>query len=121
MLFRSRQKKGKGLKCDGSGVFEDFGRKIKDTFNPDLGRKIKDTLTSDTAKKIYKEVANVAIPIIATASGQPMLGQVAKIGVDSVLGGTLQKKRKTTNIKSNTSTLINGVPQLLLGGSFKGL
>ena len=116
-----RQKKGKGVKCDGSGVFEDFGRKIKDTFNPNLGRKIKDALTSDTAKKIYKGVADIAIPIISTASGQPMLGQVAKIGVDSVLGGTLQKKRKTTNIKSNTSTLINGVPQLLLGGSFKGL
>ena len=115
-----RQKKGKGVKCDGSGVFEDFGRKIKDTFNPDLGRKIKDTLTSDTAKKIYKEVANVAIPIIATSTGQPMLGQVAKIGVDAALGGSLHKKRKTTNIKSNTSTLINGVPQLL-GGSFKGL
>ena len=110
-----RQKKGKGVKCDGSGVFEDFGRKIKDTFNPNLGRKIKDALTSNTAKKVYKGLADIAIPIIATASGQPMLGQVAKIGVDSVLGGTLQKKRKTTNIKSNTSTLINGVPQLLGG------
>ena len=115
-----RQKKGKGLKCNGNGVFEDFGRKIKDTFNPKLGREIKDALTSDTAKKIYKGVADIAIPIIATSTGNPMLGQVAKIGVDSVLGGTLQKKRKTTNIKSNTSTLINGVPQLL-GGSFKGL
>ena len=115
-----RQKKGKGVKYDGTGVFEDLGRKIKNTFNPDLGRKIKDALTSDTAKKIYKEVANVAIPIIATSTGQPMLGTVAKIGVDAALGGSLHKKRKTTNIKSNTSTLINGVPQLL-GGSFKGL
>ena len=115
-----RKKKGKGLKCDGSGIFEDLGRKIKDTFNPDLGRKIKDALTSDTAKKIYKGVADIAIPLIANLSGNPMLGQVAKIGVDGLLGGSLHKKRKTTNIKSNTSTLLNGVPQLL-GGSFKGL
>ena len=115
-----RKKKGKGLKCDGSGVFEDLGRKIKNTFNPDLGRKIKDALTSNTAKKVYKGLADIAIPIIATASGQPMLGTVAKIGVDAALGGSLHKKRKTTNIKSNTSTLIHGVPQFI-GGSFKGL
>ena len=121
-----REKKGKGIKCNGSGVFEDLGRKIKETFNPDLGRKIKDALTSDTAKKIYKEVANVAIPIIATSTGQPLLGQVAKIGIDGVLGGKLKKlkQKRTTNIKSSSSTLINGVPQLLQnrqGGSFKGL
>ena len=62
-----RKKKGKGLKCDGSGVFEDLGRKIKNTFNPDLGRKIKDALTSDTAKKIYKEVAIIGIATFATS------------------------------------------------------
>ena len=114
-----RQKKGKGLKCDGSGVFEDFGRKIKDTFNPNLGRKIKDALTSNTAKKVYKGLADIAIPIIATSTGNPMLGTVSKIAVDAALGGSLHK-RKSTNIKSNTSSLLNGVPQLL-GGSFKGL
>ena len=114
-----RKKKGKGVKCDGSGVFEDFGRKIKNTFNPDLGRKIKDALTSNTAKKVYKGLADIAIPIIATSTGNPMLGTVSKIAVDAALGGSLHK-RKSTNIKSNTSSLLNGVPQLL-GGSFKGL
>ena len=115
-----RKKKGKGVKYDGTGVFEDLGRKIKNTFNPDLGRKIKDALTSDTAKKIYKGVADIAIPIIATSTGNPLIGKVSQIAVDAALGGSLHKKRKTTNIKSNTSTLIHGVPQFI-GGSFKGL
>ena len=116
-------RKGKRTKVGGN-VFDDIGRKLKDTFNPDLGRKIKDALTSDTAKKIYKEVSNVAIPLIAASTGNPMLGQVAKIGIDSALGSGLKKKRCPTNIKSINSTLLNGVPQLIqsrTGGSFKTL
>ena len=116
-------RKGRRTKLGGN-VFDDIGRKLKDTFNPDLGRKIKDALTSDTAKKIYKEVSNVAIPLIAASTGNPMLGQVAKIGIDSALGSGLKKKRCPTNIKSINSTLLNGVPQLIqsrTGGSFKTL
>ena len=89
-----------------------------------MGRKIKEALTSDTAKKIYKEVSNVAIPLIASSTGNPMLGQIAKIGIDSAMGSGLKKKRCPTNIKSINSTLLNGVPQLIqsrTGGSFKSL
>ena len=121
-------RRGKGCKKEGGNIFDDIGRKLKETFNPDLGRKIKDALTSDTAKQVYKGVADTVIPIIATSTGNPMLGQIAKIGVDTALGSGLKKKRlqkKTTNIKSNSSNLIHGVPQViksrLQGGSFKGL
>ena len=79
-------------KRKGGNVFDDIGKKLKETFNPDLGRKIKDALTSDTAKKVYKCILDVAIPIIASSTGNPMLGQVAKIGIDSALGSGLKKK-----------------------------
>ena len=36
-------------KRKGGNIFDDIGKKLKETFNPDLGRKIKDALTSDTA------------------------------------------------------------------------
>ena len=114
-------RKGKGTKCGGN-VFDDLGKKIKETFNPDLGRKIKDALTSDTAKKVYKGVADTVIPIIASSSGNPMLGKIAQIGIDSALGNGIKKKHKSTNIKSTSSNLLNGVPQVIkCGGSFKGL
>ena len=110
-------------KRKGGNVFDDIGKKLKETFNPDLGRKIKDALTSDTAKKIYKGISNVAIPIIS--SENPVLGQVAQIGVDSALGNGLKKKKRGLTIKTRGSTLIGGVPQViksrLQGGSFKGL
>ena len=119
--FMASIRKGKGAKCGGN-VFDDLGKKLKETFTPDLGRKIKDTLTSDTAKKIYKGVADTVIPIIATSTGNPMLGKIAQIGVDSALGGGIKKKHNSTNIKSTSSNLINGVPQIIkCGGSFKGL
>ena len=104
-----------------------IGKKLKETFNPDLRWKIKDALTSDTAKKVYKGISDVAIPIIATSTGNPLLGQVAKIGVDSALGNGLKKKtiKRGLTIKTSGSTLIGGVPQViksrLQGGSFKGL
>ena len=126
--FMANIRRGKGCKKEGGNIFDDIGRKLKETFNPDLGRKIKDALSSDTAKDVYKGIADTVIPIIATSTGNPMLGQIAKIGVDTALGSGLKKKRlqkKTTNIKSNSSNLINGVPQViksrLQGGSFKGL
>ena len=100
--FMASIRKGKGAKCGGN-VFDDLGKKLKETFTPDLGRKIKDTLTSDTAKKIYKGVADTVIPIIATSTGNPMLGKIAQIGVDSALGSGIKKKHKSTNIKSLAS------------------
>ena len=119
--FMASIRKGKGIKCGGN-VFDDLGKKLKETFNPDLGRKIKDALTSDTAKKIYKGVADTVIPIIASSSGNPMLGKIAQIGIDSALGNGIKKKHKSTNIKSTSSNLLNGVPQVIkCGGSFKGL
>ena len=114
-------------KKKGGNIFDDIGKKLKETFNPDLGRKIKDALTSDTAKKVYKGISDVAIPIIATSTGNPLLGQVAKIGVDAALGSGLKKKiiKRGLTIKTSGSTLIGGVPQViksrLQGGSFKGL
>ena len=114
-------------KRKGGNIFDDIGKKLKETFNPDLGRKIKDALTSDTAKKVYKGISDVAIPIIATSTGNPLLGQVAKIGVDAALGNGLKKKtiKRGLTIKTTNSTLIGGVPQVikcrLQGGSFKGL
>ena len=119
--FMASIRKGKGTKCGGN-VFDDLGKKLKETFTPDLGRKIKDTLTSDSAKQIYKGVANTVIPIIATSTGNPMLGKIAQIGIDSALGNGIKKKHKSTNIKSTSSNLLNGVPQVMkCGGSFKGL
>ena len=119
--FMASIRKGKGAKCGGN-VFDDLGKKLKETFNPDLGRKIKDALTSDTAKKIYKGVADTVIPIIATSTGNPMLGKIAQIGVDSALGSGIKKKHNSTNIKSTSTNLLNGVPQIIkCGGSFKGL
>ena len=88
--FMASIRKGKGSKCGGN-VFDDLGKKLKETFNPDLGRKIKDALTSDSAKKIYKGVADTVIPIIATSSGNPMLGKIAQIGIDSALGSGIKK------------------------------
>ena len=114
-------------KKKGGNIFDDIGKKLKETFNPDLGRKIKDALTSDTAKNVYKGISDVAIPIIATSTGNPLLGQVAKIGVDAALGSGLKKKiiKRGLTIKTSGSTLIGGVPQViksrLQGGSFKGL
>ena len=123
--FMANIRRGKGCKKEGGNVFDDIGRKLKETFNPDLGRKIKDALTSDTAKDVYKGIADTVIPIIATSTGNPMLGQIAKIGVETALGSGIKKKLKTTNIKSKSSNLIHGVPQViksrLQGGSFKGL
>ena len=123
--FMANIRRGKGCKKEGGNIFDDIGRKLKQTFNPALGRKIKDTLTSDTAKDIYKGIADTIIPIIGNATGNPMLSQIAKIGVDTALGSGIKKRLKTRNIKSNSSNLINGVPQViksrLQGGSFKGL
>ena len=114
-------------KRKGGNIFDDIGKKLKETFNPDLGRKIKDALTSDTAKKVYKGISDVAIPIIASSTGNPILGQIAKVGVDAALGSGLKKKttKRGLTIKTSGSTLIGGVPQVikcrLQGGSFKGL
>ena len=114
-------------KRKGGNIFDDIGKKLKETFNPDLGRKIKDVLTSDTANKVYKGISDVAIPIIATSTGNPLLGQIAKVRVDSALGNGLKKKtiKRGLTIKTSGSTLIGGVPQViksrLQGGSFKGL
>ena len=112
-------------KKKGGNIFDDIGTKLKETFNPDLGRKIKDALTSDTAKDVYKGIANSVIPIIS--SENPVLGQIAKVGVDAALRSGLRKKTIKTGltIKTSGSTLIGGVPQViksrLQGGSFKGL
>ena len=125
--FMASIRKGKGCQKNGSNIFDDICKKLKETFTPDLGRKIKDVLTSDTAKKVYKGISDVAIPIIATSTGNPLLGQVAKIGVDAALGSGLKKKiiKRGLTIKTSGSTLIGGVPQViksrLQGGSFKGL
>ena len=114
-------------KRKGGNIFDDIGKKLKETFNPDLGRKIKDALTSDTAKKVYKGISDVAIPIIASSTGNPILGQIAKVGVDAALGSGIKKKttKRGLTIKTSGSTLIGGVPQViksrLQGGSFKGL
>ena len=114
-------------KKKGGNIFDDIGNKLKETFNPDLGRKIKDALTSDTAKQVYKGVADTVIPIIATSTGNPVLGKIAQIGVDAALGSGLKKKtiKRGLIIKTSGSTLIGGVPQVikcrLQGGSFKGL
>ena len=114
-------------KKKGGNIFDDIGNKLKETFNPDLGRKIKDALTSDTAKQVYKGVADTVIPIIATSTGNPVLGKIAQIGVDAALGSGLKKKtiKRVLTIKTSGSTLIGGVPQViksrLQGGSFKGL
>ena len=111
----------------GGNVFDDIGKKLKETFNPDLGRKIKDALTSDTAKKVYKGISDVALPIIASSTGNPILGQIAKVGVDAALCSGIKKKttKRGLTIKTSGSTLIGGVPQViksrLQGGSFKGL
>ena len=112
-------------KKKGGNIFDDIGNKLKETFNPDLGRKIKDALTSNTAKQVYKGIADTVIPIIS--SENPILGQIAKVGVDAALGSGLKKKtiKRGLIIKTSGSTLIGGVPQVikcrLQGGSFKGL
>ena len=114
-------------KRKGGNIFDDIGKKLKETFTQDLGRKIKDALTSDTAKKVYKGISDVAIPIIASSTGNPILGQIAKVGVDAALGSGIKKKttKRGLTIKTSGSTLICGVPQViksrLQGGSFKGL
>ena len=46
--FMASIRRGKGCQKNGSNIFDDIGKKLKETFNPDLGRKIKDALTSDT-------------------------------------------------------------------------
>ena len=65
------------------------------------------------------------IPIIATFTGNPLLGKITQIGVDTALGSGIKKKRKTTNTKSSSSNLIHGVPQIikskLQSGSFERL
>ena len=109
-------------KKNGGNIFDDIGNKLKSTFTPDLGRKIKDTLTSGTAKQVYKVLADTAIPLITTQN--PILGSVMKVGVDSALGSGLKRKKPLPNIKSSTSSLINGVPQVIKirnGGSFREL
>ena len=114
-------------KRKGGNIFDDIGKKFKETFNPDLGRKIKDALTSDSAKQVYKGISDVAIPIIASSTGNPILGQIAKVGVDAALGSGIKKNttKRGLIIKTSSSTLIGGVPQViksrLQGGSFKGL
>ena len=107
-------------KKKGSNIFDDLGNKLKETFNPDLGRKIQNALTSPVAKTIYKGVADTVIPIIS--SENPILGQIAKSGVDQALGSGLKKKiaNRQRRIKTMDSTLIGGVPQTINGGSFKG-
>ena len=77
-------------KRTGGNIFDDLGNKLKETFNPDLGRKIQNALTSPVAKTIYKGVADTVIPIIS--SENPILGQIAKSGVDQALGSGLKKK-----------------------------
>ena len=109
-------------KKNGGNIFDDIGNKLKSTFTPDLGRKIKDTLTSGTAKQVYKVLADTAIPLIKTQN--PILGTVMQVGVDSALGSGLKRKKPLPNIKSPTSNLINGVPQVIKirnGGSFREL
>ena len=109
-------------KKNGGNIFDDIGNKLKSTFTPDLGRKIKDTLTSGTAKQVYKVLADTAIPLIKTQN--PILGTVMQVGVDSALGSGLKRKKPLPNIKSSTSNLINGVPQVIKirnGGSFREL
>ena len=109
-------------KKNGGNIFDDIGNKLKSTFTPDLGRKVKDTLTSDTAKKVCKVLADTAISLITTQN--PVLGSVMKSGVDSALGSGLRRKKPLPNIKSSTSSLINGVPQVIKirnGGSFREL
>ena len=82
-------------------------------------------MTSDAAKEVYEGIAKTVIPIIATSTGNPLLVKIAQIGVDTALGSGIKKKRKTTNIKSSSSNLIHGVPQIiksrLQGGSFERL
>ena len=124
--FMASIRKGKGCQKNGANIFDDIGNKLKETFNPDLGRKIKDALTSNTAKDVYKGIANAVIPIIS--SENPVLGQIAKVGVDAALGSGLNKNKKirrVLTVKTSGSTLIGGVPQViksrLQGGSFKGL
>ena len=82
-------------------------------------------MTTDTAKEVYKGIANTVIPIIATSTGNPLLGKIAQIGVDTALGSGIKKKRKTTNIKSSSSNSIHGVSQIvksrLQSGSFERL
>ena len=66
-------------------------------------------------------------PIIASSTGNPILGQIAKVGVDAALGSGIKKKttKRGLTIKTSGSTLIGGVPQViksrLQGGSFKRL
>ena len=100
----------------GGNVFDDLGKKIRNTFTPELGRKIKNALTSGTAKQIYKGIADVGIPVVATALGSPVLGAVAKIGVDAAIDGSGVKKRmyRKKNTMCEGSTLINGVPSVIL-------
>ena len=98
-------------KKNGGNIFDDIGNKLKSTFTPDLGRK--------TAKQVYKVLADTAIPLIKTQN--PILGTVMQVGVDSALGSGLKRRKPLPNIKSSTSNLINGVPQVIKirnGGSF---
>ena len=102
-------------KMNGGNVFDDFGKKLKNTFTPKLGREIKDVLTSGTAKKIYKEIANVGIPIVSAATGSPILGAIATAGVDAAIDGNGVKKRMYRKKNTMTQgTLIAGVPSVIL-------
>ena len=68
------------------------------------------------------ESTPTAIPLIKTQN--PILGTVMQVGVDSALGSGLKRKKPLPNIKSSTSNLINGVPQVIKirnGGSFREL
>ena len=96
----------------GGNVFDDLGKKIRNTFTPKLGRDIKNALTSGTAKKNYRGIADVG----SVAIGQPELGAVANIGIDAALGSGLKKKRlyRKKNTMCEGSTLINGVPTVIL-------
>ena len=99
----------------GGNVFDDLGKKIRNTFTPKLGRDIKDVLTSGTAKKIYRGIADVGIPIVSAATGSPILGAVATAGIDAAIGSGLKKRlyrKKITMCEG--STLINGVPSVIL-------
>ena len=98
----------------GGNVFDDLGKKIRNTFTPKLGRDIKDVLTSGTAKKIYKGIANVGIPLVATSLGAPILGAVATAGVDAAIGSGLKKCLYRKKNTMNQSTLIAGIPNVIL-------
>ena len=100
----------------GGNVFDDLGKKIRNTFTPDLGRKIKNALTSGTAKQIYKGIADVGIPLVSAATGSPILGAIATAGVDAAIDGSGVKKKRLYRKKNTMThgTLIAGIPNVIL-------